>query len=38
MEKIPNKIIQIFLGETDTLREHTLFCVNKILWQQDSDM
>ena len=34
MEKIPNKIIQIFLGETDSIREHTLFCINKIKWSQ----
>jgi len=37
MEKIPNKIIQCFLGETDTIREHTLFCINKIKWQQYSE-
>ena len=35
MEKIPNKIIQIFLPATyKKIREKTLFCINKIKWQQ----
>jgi len=35
MEKIPNKIIQIFLPATyRKISDKTLFCVNKILWQK----
>lgn len=35
METIPNKIIQIFLPATyKKITDKTLFCVNKILWQQ----
>tara|TARA_R110000823_G_scaffold98802_8_gene213716 strand:+ start:1036 stop:1653 length:618 start_codon:yes stop_codon:yes gene_type:complete len=35
MDLIPNKIVQIFLPATyKNIREKTLFCVNKILWQQ----
>tara|TARA_R110000787_G_scaffold158123_4_gene272061 strand:+ start:780 stop:1397 length:618 start_codon:yes stop_codon:yes gene_type:complete len=39
MEKIPNKIIQVFLPATyEKIREKTLFCVNKIKWQQYAEL
>lgn len=39
MEYIPNKIIQIFLPATyQQIREKTLFCVNKIKWQQYAEL
>jgi len=38
MEKIPNKIVQVFLPATyQKIRENTLFCINKIKWQQYSE-
>ena len=34
MHLIPNTIIQIFLGENESITKHILFQTNRLLWRQ----